>query len=277
MKEEPDQGGFDRDAFVFPLLNSILRKTLATRPLTRARPQYAWGVLHAAHLAKAIGTTAISVVEFGVAGGVGLLALEQAAESAEAEFGLGIDVYGFDTGTGLPKPGDYRDCPNLYAEGTYAMDLEKLRGRLRRGRLVLGLVRDTVPQFLLSDPAPVAFLEFDLDLYSSTMDAFRLLDADARLLLPRIQCYFDDIVGFTFGDFNGERLAISDFNSAHETRKISPQYGIRHFVPAEYSNEPWVEQLYMVHIFDHPSYGVTDGLVRHASSGIDSSLNYRTR
>jgi hypothetical protein len=173
VKEEPDQGDFDRDAFVFPFLNSILRKTLATRPLT-----------YAAHLAKAIGTNAISVVEFGVAGGVGLLTLEQAAERAEADFGLRIDVYGFDTGTGLPKPGDYRDCPNLYAEGTYAMDLEKLRGRLRRGRLVLGLVRDTVPQFLLSDPAPVAFLGFDLDLYSSTMDAFRLLDARCPAAAP---------------------------------------------------------------------------------------------
>jgi hypothetical protein len=132
VKEEPTEGDFDQDTFVYPFLNSTLRKILSASPLTRARPQYAWGVVHAAHLAKTIGIGMISIVEFGVAGGTGQLALEQAAESAEVHFGLRIDVYGFDGGIGLPKRRDYRDCPNLYSEGTYAMDFEKLKARLTK-------------------------------------------------------------------------------------------------------------------------------------------------
>jgi hypothetical protein len=45
------------------------------------RPQYAYGVFHAADLAKRLGVSAISVIEFGVAGGLGLLALENIAAS----------------------------------------------------------------------------------------------------------------------------------------------------------------------------------------------------
>jgi hypothetical protein len=30
---------------------------------------------------------------------------------------MGVDVYGFDTGVGVPKPMDYCDLPNLYTEG----------------------------------------------------------------------------------------------------------------------------------------------------------------
>jgi hypothetical protein len=40
------------------------------------RPHYAYGVYSAADLAKRLGLSAISVIEMGVAGGKGLLALE---------------------------------------------------------------------------------------------------------------------------------------------------------------------------------------------------------
>lgn len=70
-------------------------------------------------------------------------------------------------------------------------------------------------------------MSIDLDLYSSTVHALRVLDADQSLLLPRIHCYLDDITGLTCGDYNGERLAVSDFNASHEMRKISPIYRLR--------------------------------------------------
>ena len=113
-----------------------------------------------------------------------------------------------------------------------------------------------------SQPAPIAFISLDLDLYSSTVHALRLLEADSALLLPRIQCYLDDILGFTFADFNGERLAVAEFNDAQAMRKISPIYGARFYVPPRYANANWVEKLYMAHILDHPRYGDYDGLVR---------------
>jgi hypothetical protein len=34
-------------------------------------------------------------------------------------------------------------------------------------------------------------------------------------------CYFDDIIGYTFSDFNGERLAIHEFNEGIRLRRDS--------------------------------------------------------
>jgi hypothetical protein len=226
------------------------------------RPHYTWGMAHGAYLAQQLGIPRISVIELGVAGGNGLVALDQAAARVEKALGVEIDVFGFDSGAGLPKPQDYRDLPNLWSPGDFPMDEAALRQRLQRAQLFLGLVEETIPAFLQSRPAPLAFISFDLDLYSSTVAALPLLEAEPELLLPRIHCYLDDILGFTFADFNGERLAIAEFNANHPQRKISPIYGARFYVPPRYSNAIWVEKLYLAHILDHPRYGDYDGLVR---------------
>ena len=152
--------------------------------------------------------------------------MERTAELVEDKTGISIDVYGFDTEYGLPKPEDYRDLPNIFFGGQFPMDRTALEKRLRRAQLKLGLVEETVPDFRASNPAPIAFVSIDVDLYSSTMQAFKIFEEDERLLLPRVLCYFDDILGFTYSEFNGERLAISEFNAAHSMRKLSPVYGI---------------------------------------------------
>jgi hypothetical protein len=231
-------------------------------PSCARRPAYIWGVLQGVALAKVLDIERVSVMEFGVAGGAGLLALEYIAEKIEGlpGVGVGVDVYGFDTGKGLPKPEDYRDCPNLWADGFYAMDKAQLEARLRRARLHLGLVGETVPAFLQTSFSPVAFISFDVDLYTSTRDALKLLEARHEALLPRIYCYFDDIVGFSFSEYNGERLAIAEFNAAHAGRKVSPLYGLKHFVPATHANSMWVDVFYLAHIFDHPLYAQPDEL-----------------
>ncbi len=219
------------------------------------RPNYRWGALCAAFLAKALGYQRISVIEFGVAGGNGLVELEKIAQEVELLSGVQIDVIGFDTGQGLPKPRDYRDLPQLWKEGDFGMDVERLKQRLSSARLMLGPVAETVPRFMAEAPAPVGFISFDLDLYSSTMDAFKLFDANHSALLPRVVCYFDDIIGYSHGDINGERLAISDFNRTHETRKLSQIYGIRYFMKLDHV---WTEMMYMHHAFDHPRYNDYD-------------------
>jgi hypothetical protein len=71
-------------------------------------------------------------------------------------------------------------------------------------------------------------------------------------------------MGFTFSEYNGERLAIADFNASHSMRKISPIYGLRYFLPKRYAQGLWPEQFYMAHIFDHELYGWKDGLVKPA-------------
>ncbi len=220
------------------------------------RPPYRWGTLCAALHAKTLGLSSISVIEFGVAGGKGLLQLEQVAEEAERLSGVKVEVFGFDTGRGLPKPQDARDLPQLWGEGNYGMDVVALRRRLTRAHLLLGPVSVTVPQFLAENRPPVGFIAFDMDLYSSTMDAFRLFEGVTDRFLPRVVCYFDDILGYSHGDFNGERLAIADFNMSHDRRKISQLYGLRWLVKRE---GKWTEMMYMFHAFDHPRYNNFDG------------------
>jgi hypothetical protein len=252
------------EALAYVWLNSQLEQMIAERGTRYFRPNYVWGLLQGAHLAKSIGIERISVIEFGVAGGNGLVALDHIAQKVEEILDVGIDVYGFDTGVGLPKPTDYRDLPNIWVEGAFSMEVDRLKKRLARAELVLGPVEKTVPLFIAARPAPVAFIAFDLDYHSSTMQAFKLLEADQALLMPRIYSYFDDIMGHTYSDFTGERLAIREFNSDHPKRKISPIYGLKYFLPKPYDQEAWSEMFYITHIFDHRMYSAYDGLVRPA-------------
>src|SRR5213075_2807982 len=56
-------------------------------------PNYLWGTLSAAAVAAALGYERISVIEFGVAGGNGLVALESCARQAAELSGVAIDTY----------------------------------------------------------------------------------------------------------------------------------------------------------------------------------------
>ena len=265
---EPPSRDFSRDLSAYPMLNALVEDVAQTYGKTQ-RAYYTWGMAHAAYLAKNLGVSRITAIELGVAGGAGLIAMEHAAGEIEQALGVTVDVVGFDSGSGLPKPQDYRDLPNLWSQGDFVMDEQALRSRLQNAHLILGLVEDTIPRFLASDFAPIGYISFDLDYYSATVAALPLLEAPDSHILPRVQCYFDDILGFTFADFNGERLAIREFNDAHTQRKISPIYGSRFYVPARYINANWTEKLYMAHILDHPRYNDYDGLVRHPQMEID--------
>lgn len=219
------------------------------------RPHYAYGVYHAAIQARALGLKAISAIELGVGPGDGLVALEQVADDVERETGVRIQVIGMDTGQGLPPPEDYRDLPYCWAEGDYWIPQDALRARLRRAELVLGNVRDTAPILLRRpDLAPIGFIAFDLDYYSSTRDAMVLLEAGPRKLLPRVFCHVDDIIGTDrelHCEFVGELLAIREFNRSHQHRKLCPIYGLAHKreVPAW-----WNDLMFVLHAFDHPFY-----------------------
>jgi hypothetical protein len=226
------------------------------------RPNYSWGVLYGVHLAASLKIPRVSVLEFGVAGGNGLVSLELIAKDVEAIFGVGIDVYGFDVGTGLPAPVDHRDSPNLFQTAAFPMDVQKLQSRLTKAKLILGDVDETVPKFVASGSAPVAFIAFDLDLWSSTNQALKVFDAPSGSLLPRVYSYFDDTLGMTHNEFAGERLAIQEFNAGHETRKIAQIPGLKHFVLPSLANQWWVDSFYLAHIFDHEMYNRPDGLVK---------------
>jgi len=222
--------------------------------------EYAWygyPMLHAAWLARKLGHSRISALEFGVAGGNGLVAMERHAEWVRAETGVEILVYGFDTGAGMPQPLDARDLPYLWQTGYFAMDEKKLRARLSKAKLELGPVKDTVGSFFAREnPPPVGFISFDLDYYSSTVDALRIMDGEVKHYLPRVICYFDDLAGGlldAYSDYSGELLAIREFNEQHADCKISPVLGLRlhdNNLPAQ-----WQDKMYVAHRFGHPDYG----------------------
>src|SRR6266542_3277705 len=73
------------------------------------KPAYAYCLLNGARLAKRLGISRVSAIEFGVAGGKGLMSLEYHAVQVEKALGIKVDVYGFDSGEGMPEPVDHRD------------------------------------------------------------------------------------------------------------------------------------------------------------------------
>lgn len=221
---------------------------------TVVRPHYAYCVYHAALLAKKLGYERISAVEFGVAGGNGLCNLESHAKEASKLLSIKIDVYGFDNGEGLPEPVDYRDLPYHWKQGFFKMDVPKLQEQLENAKLVLGNIRETSKNFFEKyEPAPIGAIAFDFDFYSSTAIALGMLEAGEKYYLPRVFCYFDDIIGTEvelYNDFSGERLAINEFNQSHKSIKL----GLPYHLLGKKVVEPWYHQIRIGHFFEHSRY-----------------------
>jgi hypothetical protein len=224
------------------------------------RPHYAFGVQQAATLASRLGVPAITVIEFGVAGGQGLVELERFAERTTEATGVDIQVYGFDRGSGLPEPDGYRDLPYTWERGDFNMDVTALRARLTSARLVLGDIEDTVPTFLDERRPPIGFVAVDVDYYSSTVAALQIFRGENECFLPRVFCYFDDTIGdddqTIHNEYVGELAAIAEFNDRHADMKLARINGLTHkrAVPA-----PWHDAVFVLHRFDHPDYGQNVG------------------
>ncbi|MCH8539322.1 MAG: hypothetical protein LAT58_00970 [Opitutales bacterium] len=218
-------------------------------------PQYAYSIYNSAKQAKAIGYNGITIIEFGVAAGTGLLAMERLADLIEKELDIRIDIFGFDSGEGLPNPEDYRDLPYEWKGEFFKMDTQKLKRTLKKAELILGDVKITVPNFLeTSIRFPIAFVSFDLDFYSSTVSALNLFShKDIKKYIPRVICCFDS----TSNDrrylcsYVGEPAARTKFNSINKSRKICKlEYlSYRRKLP-----KLWNEKIFICHFFDHDDY-----------------------
>lgn len=221
------------------------------------RSHYAYGVFCAADQAKRLGITAISVIEFGVAQGGGLLALENTARIVGHHLGIAISVIGFDSGQGMPEAEDCRDLPHVWNRGFYPMDENKLRARLSpKTELIIGDVAETVGSWISRKPAaPIGFAAFDLDYYSSTKKALAVFETPKNALrLPRVYCYFDDVVWpphACHNEYIGELCAIREFNESHEALKLCQIHMLRHM---RVHSDAWNEQMYVLHDFAHPLY-----------------------
>ena len=228
----------------------ILRALPVTTPLkalwdAAPRPHYLFGVLYAAEQAKREGWSAVSVIEFGVAEGDGLLTLQKNAAAVEHDTGIKIHVYGFDLGKGLPQgTEDYRDHPDFWTSGDYPMDEPALRRQLAaRTTLVIGDVSATAATQPLA--APIGFVAVDLDLYSSTADALRILLRSDVQLLHRVALYFDDVDTVYNHRFAGELLAIDEFNVNSKNVKIDQWRGLQSGRP--FHDADWLQRMYLAH------------------------------
>jgi hypothetical protein len=227
---------------------------LPVKPQTRARwdisprPAYLLGLTMAAKKASESSIFHLCALEFGVAFGAGLVALEREAIAVERATGVRFSVYGFDAGQGLPPTsGDYRDHPDYWQGGDYKMDADAVRRQLGpRGHLVLGHVRDTVPEFVEKiQDAPIGFASFDLDLYSSTRDALRVFHHPQTRMLLQTPIYFDDIIPLISHRRGGELLAIDEFNASQSRVCIDRWYGLSHGRP--FPEASYLEHMYVAH------------------------------
>lgn len=220
------------------------------------RPEYAFGMLKAADLASAAGIQKITAIEFGVASGAGLLNMCRIAEETTRCTGVQIDIVGFDGGTGLPPPADYRDHPDLWIAGDYPMpDREALLKALPdNASIVFGPVAETVPRIVesLSPECPIGFVAMDVDYYSSAKECLRVFGhSDPNRYLHLTVIYFDDVMEETSNSWCGELLAINEFNNANECRKLELDQPLRS--QRILKNAPWLDKIYLLHVLDHPT------------------------
>ena len=236
------------------------------------RPHYGHCIYEAAKLATRLKCPEFSVIEFGCGGGNGLLNAEMHIAEVEKLFPVNVQLYGFDNATGLPPNEDYRDFPHYFRPGQFRMDVDALRKKLTRAKLVLGDIEQTRKTFFRDfTPAPTGAIFHDLDFYSSTRQALQLFDAESQFFLPRVFMYFDDINGnntWLPSEFTGELLAVNEFNDRHSLKKIV----LNRAMPQHYWDQSWSSQIYIYHDFHHPDYNTFVGGVESARHDADITL-----
>ncbi len=212
---------------------------------------YAYGVYEGARRAKELGLKEITVIEFGVANGRGLLAMALYADKIEKDLGVKINVLGYDSGEGMPQTAGYKDHPEIYATGDFPMqDRNKLIYILPKNTelIIMDLIKS---DWTASLKAPVAFISIDVDYYSSTIAILHYLTAlNSTLLLPNTLIYLDDIMMANHNPYQGELLAVEEFNAANNLRKIVDFSKVLRSTRL-LANAPWINHMYQLHVLDH--------------------------
>jgi len=218
------------------------------------RPQYAYGLFRATDVARYFGRSSVTVCEFGVASGDGLLNLVQLADEVSRETGVTFRILGFDTGSGLPRTEGYKDHPEIWSAGDFPMvDQDELVSKTQgKAEIVFGDIADTVDAFVesLESSCPLGFVSIDVDVYSGAKSALRCLAGPPETVLPATSLYFDDVGSFFANDWCGELAAIREFNEEHEWRKIGPD---RSLFRRTQLLAPWYACMYVCHALDHPA------------------------
>lgn len=213
------------------------------------RANYAYGMLRAADMAAYFGKREVTVCEFGVANGDGLLNMIELAEPIQAETGVQFRIYGFDTGAGLPSVTGFKDHPEIWNPGDFSMlGKDELMRRIgSRAELIFGDIKDTIGPFIerVGPDAPLGFASIDVDIYSATKSALEGFKGAPDKYLPAVSLYLDDVAFYFANRWCGELAAVAEFNEEQQMRKIDQDRSIR------YRAQQWCEHMYVCHILDH--------------------------
>ncbi|HEV7782399.1 MAG TPA: hypothetical protein VGO58_14090, partial [Chitinophagaceae bacterium] len=99
--------------------------------------------------------------------------------------------------------------------------------------------------------SPVAFMSIDVDYYSSTIAVLNNLGKlRSELLLPNTVFYFDDIQLPNHNPFQGELLAIEEFNQSNKFRKIVDFSKVLR-TTRRLKNALWINHIFQLHVLDH--------------------------
>jgi hypothetical protein len=240
-------------ASIFVALFGSVRQKIAYDLVLRH--PYAFCIQAAADLARKHNVPKLTLLEFGVASGAGLLNLCLIADKVSKESGVQFEIVGFDSGSGMPPPRDYRDHPEKYFTGDYPLpDRESLLRKLPpNARILFGDIDAAVARLREELTAPIGVISIDVDYYWSTQEALAVLLFEAHKYLPMVYMYFDDVQDIDDNEFCGELCAIKEFNAA-------PEHPHRRLAPANFLSELrifkraiWHRQIYLAHVFDHES------------------------
>jgi len=216
------------------------------------RRRYAYPLLKAADEARELGIKEIVAIEFGIAAGAGLVNLAYLGELVTRETGVKIRIVGFDAGTGMPPPADYRDYPDQFIPGDFPTpDLRALASSLPPNvRIEVGPLAEQARLLALHADAPIGFISFDLAYYSSTVEAMAVLEGPAENYLPLTLGYLGAVRIDQASPAVGERLAVTEFNAAHPLRQIHPFTNLRQ--KRIFQRAEWIDQIQAIHVLDHP-------------------------
>jgi len=231
------------------------------------KPHYETILLESCKEAKKLGINNVSVLELGVAGGNGIIALEKYKKSIESYLKIKIDIYGFDTGEGMPKSNLKEDLIFVWKQGQYKINKDLIRKKTN-SKIFYGDVKNTINDFIKLNPNKICSIFFDLDYYSSTKAFLDQINNLKKYLLPRVLCYFDDlhVPEKYISDVNGELLAINEFNSSNTNCKLGAS--IDHVMDFKFPLAK--NSIYMLHVFDNPDYNKFIGFAYGDDSDIKS-------
>lgn len=237
------------------------------------RQPYAFGIMTAAKHAQSQGIGRLTIIEFGVAAGAGLLNMCAIAGMVTHETGVEFDIVGFDSGEGMPPPVDYRDHPEKYFTGDFPLVQRDglLRALPPNARILFGPLPASLEEAKRQFTSPIGFVSVDVDYYWSAAECLGVFTWEPHRYLPSVPVYFDDVQDLDDNEYCGELLAIREFNQTATHRKLVPMNFLSRL--RIFKHAVWHGQMFYAHVLDHEHRSVAYNKARRTTPTVLSNPN----